>query len=126
MGFLNKILGLEKEADVPFVEITDENFVEEVLKSDKPVMFFVWSDTCPHCHKMASNVKRTAQKHADVIKTAHSKASAAAGLMSKLGVRGVPSVFFFQGGEIVERFSGFRPESYLDEVILTILGEDTK
>jgi thioredoxin len=126
MGFLNKILGLEKKPDVPFIEITDENFEEEVLQSDKPVMFFVWSNTCPHCQKMAPNVLRAAQKHVGNIKAAQAGVSAAPGVMSKLGVRGVPTVFFFQGGEIVERFSGFRLESYLDEVILTILGGDTK
>ncbi len=124
MGLLKKIFGLDKTPDIPFTSIDDENYETEVLGADKPVMFFVWMDTCSHCRKMAPNVKRAAAKHAGDIKVAQATASAAPGVMAKLGVRGVPVVFFFQNGEILETVNGFRPESYLDELIQAILQND--
>jgi len=118
MGILNKILGREeKQAEAPFVEITDENFEKEVIGEGRPVMLFVWSNTCPHCRKMAPNIKQAANRYADAIKAAHTSAGLAPQSLARLNVRSVPMTFFFNHGQIVESFAGFRPLSFLEEVI---------
>ncbi len=119
MGWLKKIIGVKEEPEIAFTEITDDNFEAEVKKADLPVMLFVWSNNCPHCHKMAPNVKQIASQYPNQIKATHTGSHLAPNTMNLLEVQGVPTLLFFKNGALIERVVGFRPESYLDELIQT-------
>jgi thioredoxin-like negative regulator of GroEL len=122
MGLLSRLIGKEKPPEIAFVQVDDENFREEVAEQPGPVMLYVWSETCPHCRKMAPNVKEAAAMHPEKIKAVHTNAALAPDALGKLGVRGVPTTFFLNQGKIVERVVGFRPVQFLDELIQTKFG----
>ena len=117
MVLLKKLFGAEKEPEVAFFQVTDENFAGEVLKASNPVMLFIWSGTCPHCKKMLPNVKTVGNRYAQSLKSAHTNMEMAPRALASLNIRGVPAVLFFHQGKVVEHVAGFRPESYLDELV---------
>lgn len=119
MGILKRVLGFEQKKQVSFTEITDENFQQEVLEESRPVMLFVWSDSCPHCKKMAPNVMAIGERYESVLKSVHSNSSLAPEALNALGVRGVPSLIFLQNKKVIERITGFRPETFLEELVKT-------
>ena len=118
MGWLKDKFGSKpKTPEAPFTEVTDSNFQQEVMQSDRPVMLFVWSNTCPHCKAMAPNIKKTANRFPETIKATHTNSALAPRAMASLDVRGVPATIFVHQGKLVEYVTGFRPESFLAELI---------
>ena len=126
MGWLKKALGIQEEPQVTFTQITDDNFQKEVIEASKPVMLFVWSDSCPHCKRMAPNVKMIGGRFAEFIKPAHTNSGWAPSALAALGVRGVPTLIFFNHGKVIEHVTGFRPETYLEELIQAHFAGETE
>ena len=117
MGFLKKVFRIEPKKQASFIEITDDNFQKEVWDEGKPVMLFVWSNSCPHCKKMAPNVMSIGGRFEETIKSAHTNSSLAPNALGALEVRGVPSLLFIKDKNIVERIVGFRPVAFLEELV---------
>lgn len=118
MGWLKKVIGLDKKAkEVPFVQVTDENFQAEVSESELPVMLFVWSNSCPYCKKMAPNVKAVGNSMSTLVKPVHTNSEHSPKALAALGLRSVPTTMFINQGRVVERVIGFKPQSYLEELI---------
>lgn len=124
MSWLKKAFGIQPQPEFAFVEVTDDNFQKEVIEAERPVMLFVWSNSCPHCHKMTPNVKNVAARYQHILKAAHTSAHLAPRAMNALEVRGVPALLFFEDGHLVGHVAGFRPESYLEELIQTHFAAD--
>ena len=122
MGWICRLLGKPETAEVPFAEVSDANFEQEVLRAGLPVMLFAWSNTCPHCRKMAPNVQQIARMYQGRIKSTHTNATLSPDALSRLNLRGVPATLFFNGGQLIQHVGGFRPVSYLDELIQTHFG----
>ena len=116
MGMLSW-LGLAKECEQVPVELNDGNFVQEVRRSDIPVLVDVWSLGCQPCMTLVPTIKRLACKYDGKIKVAELNASNAPKTMRKLGVRGTPTVLFFKNGTEVERVVGLRGQHYYEDVI---------
>ena len=122
MGFLSKLFGEKKK--VHPVSVNDENFKQEVLESELPVMLDVWGPSCVHCTRLEPIIVRLATKYEGKIKVAEMNAASARKTSGSLGVRGTPTVIYFKDGKIIERVSGFRGELYHMEIIETeFLGE---
>jgi thioredoxin 1 len=116
MGFLNW-LGFDGSCEEEPVELNDKNFHEEVRKSDIPVMVDIWSDSCQPCMALVPTVKKLACKYKGKIKVAQLNVGAGPKALSKLGVRGTPTVLFFKNGAVVERVVGTRGQHYYEEII---------
>jgi thioredoxin 1 len=123
MGILSKIFGEKKK--VQPVSVTDENFEDEVRRSDLPVMLDIWGPSCVHCRRLEPIIMRLASRYEGKIKVAEMNAAAARRTAMVLGVRGTPTVIYFKGGREIERVAGFRGELYHSEIIETeFLGEE--
>lgn len=119
MGWIKKTLGIKNVPKADFTLVTDENYNTIVTESPLPVMLFVWSNSCPHCKSMAPNVQKIANRFNHKIRSAHTNTEHAPKTLGKLNVRGVPTTLFIENGKIMEHVTGFRPENYLAELILT-------
>ncbi len=117
MGFLSKLFKEKKK--VQPVSVNDENFKQEVLESELPVMLDVWGPSCVHCTRLEPIIVRLAAKYEGKIKVAEMNARSAPMSSGSLGVRGTPTVIYFKDGKIIERVSGFRGELYHMEIIET-------
>lgn len=116
MGIL-KWLGLDSGVKKAPVELTDSNFKTEVTESELPVLVDIWSPGCAPCTALAPTIMRLAGKYEGKLKVAELNSHAAPKITSRLGVRGTPTVLFFNKGQIVERVVGARGQHFYEEII---------
>lgn len=119
MGWFRK---KEKQPQVNFEQITDETFAEKVLQADKPVMLFLWSDTCSYCKKMAPNALELLRRHPDDLLGVHARATEVPRIAAAVQLRGVPATAFFHQGKMVAFVPGFHLIDVLDEIVQKIQG----
>ena len=116
MGLL-KWLGFDQGCEQEPISLTYANFHKEVMASDIPVIVDVWSNGCSPCVALVPTIKRLACKFDGKVKVAELNASSAPRTMAKLGVRGTPTVLFFNKGAEVERVVGMRGQHYYEEIV---------
>ncbi len=114
MGFLDFLTGGPKKDPV---HINDENFEEEVLKSDLPVLLDAWGPDCPWCLKMVPTIRILTARYEGKVKVAEMNVSEAVRTARRYGIRGTPTILVLNKGALVNRFSGYQPEHILDEFI---------
>lgn len=120
MGLIAKLFGA-KEPEVWPVHVDDDNFAAEVRRSELPVVLDVWGPGCAPCKQLEPIIVRLAQQYQGRVKVAEINAASSPKTMTKLGVRGTPTVLYFDQGNVVARVVGFRGELYHREIIDTEL-----
>jgi thioredoxin 1 len=105
------------------LELNEENFVEEVLQSEKPVMVDFWATWCMPCRMMAPVVEEIAKSWAGRVKVGKVNTDDVPSLAMRFGIHAIPTLLFFQGGREVERVVGYVPKKALEERLRRILGE---
>ena len=88
------------------VEITKENFQQEVLQSDLPVVAFFQLPNCAKCVVFKSFADGMEQKHGDKFKLAVFNIMKTQALAKELGVSSTPSFVIYQQGKEIHRFFG--------------------
>ena len=116
MGILSW-LGFDGGCEQEPVELDDQNFQQEVTKSDIPVVVDVWSHGCQPCAALVPTVRRLACKYDGEVKVAQLNVGNGRKAAARLGVRGTPTMLFFRNGALVERVVGVRGQHYYEEVI---------
>ena len=99
------------------VAVTDTNFEEEVLKSDKPVVVDYWAEWCGPCKQLSPVVDELANDLKDSVKIVKVNIDEAPEAPTKYGVRGVPTLMIFKDGQVVDTRVGGMPKSQLQEWI---------
>lgn len=99
------------------LEITDENFEELVLKSDKPVMVDFFASWCGPCKLLGPIVDELATDYAETAVIGKMNVEANALTPMKYGIRNIPTILFFKGGEIVDKQVGMLPKQSLSQKI---------
>ncbi len=99
------------------IAVTDTNFETEVLKSDEPVLVDFWAEWCGPCKQLSPLVDQLATDMDGKIKVAKVNIEDAPETPAKYGVRGVPTLMIFKGGELVDTRVGGMPKSQLADWI---------
>ncbi|MCI0698185.1 thioredoxin [candidate division KSB1 bacterium] len=103
------------------IEITDANFKKEVIESNIPVLVDVWADWCMPCRMVAPAVEAVAKDYAGKVKVGKMDADSNV-TPSQLGIRGIPTLLLFRGGQVVDRIVGAVPQqviaSHLDKALV--------
>ena len=115
MQWLKTIFGI-KETVRP-IAIDDGNFKREVIDSSIPVLLDVWSDGCMPCKQLEPVILELANKYKDRVKVAELHPARGPNTIARLGVRGTPTVIYFDQGKEVERVVGFRSSLYHSQLI---------
>ncbi len=94
-------------------QFTKENFENEVMKSDIPVMIDFYADWCGPCRMMMPVVEEMAKKYDGRVKIGKVNTDAEADLAGQFGVMSIPSFFFIKNGKVVDSAIGGMPENAL-------------
>ncbi len=95
------------------LEITDANFEDLVLKSDKPVLVDFWAEWCGPCRMVGPVVEEIAKEYADQAVVGKVNVDNNPGISMKYGIRNIPALLYFKNGEIVDKQIGAVPKSVL-------------
>jgi len=103
--FLGVNINTKKEVKV-VIEVNKDNFEEEVLKSDLPVVVDLWSPKCGPCLALMPQVEELAKEYEGKIKFCKLNVAENRRLVISLRVMGVPTFLFYKGGELKDRITG--------------------
>lgn len=101
--------------------VTDASFDADVVGSDVPVLVDFWAEWCGPCRMIAPSLEEMAKELGDKVKIVKVNIDENPETPSKLGVRGIPTLMVFKGGEMVSQKVGAMPKSALSEWVNSIL-----
>ena len=87
-------------------EVTDQNFDEEVLQSEKPVMVDFWAAWCAPCRTLEPTVDQIAQEYSERAKVVKLNVDENTEISSKYNIRGIPTLLLFKEGKIKDQIVG--------------------
>ena len=104
-------------------QFTNENFNEEVINSDIPVMVDFYADWCGPCQMMMPIVEDMSKKYDGKIKIGKVNTDQQRDLAAKFGVMSIPSFFFIKDGKVVNSSVGGMTKSRIEAMLDSLLSE---
>ena len=104
------------------LEITQENFEKEVLKSGKPVLVDFWAPWCMPCKIIAPHVEKIAGEMKDKVVVAKANVDDSPELATNLSVLNIPTLILFKNGEEVARIIGVNSKEAIEAKIREFSG----
>ena len=98
-------------------QINDSSFEADVLKSDLPVLIDFWAPWCGPCKQIAPVVDELAKEYAGRLKIVKMNVDDNPQTPSKYGVRGIPNLIIFKGGQVRDQIVGAVPKAQLVKAI---------
>ena len=84
----------------PIIFLTDDSFEAEVVNADGPVLVDYWADWCGPCKMIAPVLEEIADEYKDKIKVAKLNIDENPATPPKYGIRGIPTLMLFKGGNV--------------------------
>jgi thioredoxin 1 len=103
------------------IEITDSNFEEIVLKSDKIVIVDFWAEWCGPCKMIGPIISELADEYKDKIVACRLDVDNNPATSAKFGIRSIPTVLLFKNGEAVDKQIGAVPKKMIKDKIEVLL-----
>lgn len=98
-------------------EVTDSGFETDVLGSDKPVLVDFWAEWCGPCRMIAPSVEAVAEEYAGKAGVMKMNVDENPTVPNQFGIRGIPTLILFKGGQEQERIVGAVSREALAKVI---------
>lgn len=99
------------------MELTDQNFEAEVLKSDKPVLVDFWAEWCMPCKMLGPTIDKLAKDYNGKVKVGKVDTDANRDVSLRYGISAIPTVILFRDGKVAQKFVGLRQEKEFKEVL---------
>ncbi|MFC0601710.1 thioredoxin [Streptomyces palmae] len=102
------------------VTVTDANFEELVLKSEKPVLVDFWAAWCGPCRQIAPSLEAIAAEHDEIV-IAKLNIDENPNTAAKYGVMSIPTLNVYQGGEVAKTIVGAKPKAAIERDLADFL-----
>ncbi len=99
------------------LDISDDTFEEEVLKSELPVLVDFWAVWCAPCQIIVPTLEHLAQNYKEKLKVFKINIDENMKISAKFGIRSIPTLLLFSGGELKETIVGALPQNKIIDVI---------
>ena len=99
------------------VILTQNNFEEEVLKSDIPVLVDFWASWCGPCKMLAPTIAEIAKEYEGKVKVCKLNIDDDSSIAIKYGIVSIPTVVLFKNGEVADKSVGFVPKAVIEEML---------
>ena len=97
------------------LEFNENNFKEEVINSDKPVLVDFWATWCGPCKLLGPTIEELHKEMGDKVKIGKVNVDENQALAAAYGIMSIPTVIILKDGKIVEQFIGMQPKGvYVD------------
>ena len=93
--------------------VTDSNFTDVVLNSDKPVLVDFWAEWCGPCKQVAPILEEIAAAHGDKLTIVKLNVDENPATAANYGVTSIPTMNVYKGGQIVKQIIGAKPKGAL-------------
>ncbi|MCW5891276.1 MAG: thioredoxin [bacterium] len=101
--------------------VSDDTFEREVLQSPTPVLVDFWAPWCAPCRAIAPTVEELSREYAGKLKVVKMNVDDNPRTPTQYGVRGIPNLIVFNGGQVKEQIIGAVPKAKLVDAISTVV-----
>ena len=99
------------------LQVSDADFEPEILKSDIPALVDFWAAWCGPCRAIAPVVEELARDYEGKVKVAKMNVDENAKTPAKYGIRDIPTLIIFKGGQVVEQITGAVSRSIIENAL---------
>jgi len=99
------------------LDVSDDTFEEEVIKSELPVLVDFWAVWCAPCQMIVPALEHLAQNYKEKLKVLKLNVDDNMKISAKFGVRSIPTLLLFKGGELKETIVGALPQNKIIDAI---------
>ena len=99
------------------IHVTDSDFEQEILKSEKPALVDFWAPWCGPCQRIAPIIEELATEYKDKVKVAKINVDESRKVATDMGVMSIPTLMLFKGGKVIDKVIGLVPKDRLKEIV---------
>ena len=99
------------------IELTDNNFEQEVLKSDVPVLVDFWAEWCMPCKMLTPTIEKLAKDYQGKVKVGKVDTDSNRDTAIKYSISNIPTVILFKNGQVAQKFVGLKQERDFKDAI---------
>jgi thioredoxin 1 len=98
-------------------QVTDDDFDHEVLRSEQPVLVDFWAPWCGPCLMLSPTVDAIAEARGGELKVVKVNVDESPEVARRMGIRSIPTLMVFNGGELREMAVGSRPKADVEKMV---------
>lgn len=103
------------------LELTDQNFEQEVIKSDTPVLVDFWAPGCPPCEMIKPIIEEIAKEFEGKAKVEKLNVAENPEIAQQYKIMGVPTLIIFKNGKGIKRATGLKPKEVIVNALNSML-----
>ena len=103
------------------IQLTDNNFEDEIIKSDIPAIVDFWAEWCGPCKMVGPTIEALAKEYAGKVKVGKMDVDTNPQTPGKFGIRNIPTIIFFKDGKVVNTIIGAQTKNTLEAELKKLL-----